>query len=44
MSEEELVANVMMSTNYLVSLLKKGWQNVGSVFLKSSMGKPIRLY
>lgn len=44
MSEEELVANVMLSTNYLVSLLKKGWQNIGSVFLKSSMGKPIRLY
>lgn len=44
MPDDELVANIMMSTNYLVSLLKKGWQNIGSVYLKSSMGKPVRLY
>lgn len=44
MSEAELVANVMLAINYLVSLLKKGWQNVGSLTLKATMSKPKRLY
>jgi large subunit ribosomal protein L10Ae len=44
MSEDQLVNNTMMSINFLVSLLKKNWQNVKSLFLKSTMGKPIRLY
>ncbi|KAJ3249925.1 hypothetical protein HDU77_007268 [Chytriomyces hyalinus] len=44
MTEDELVQNIMMSVNFLVSLLKKNWQNVKSLFIKSSMGKPIRLY
>jgi large subunit ribosomal protein L10Ae len=44
MSEDELVANIMLSINFLVSLLKKNWQNVRSLYIKSSMGKPQRLY
>ncbi|BFZ65452.1 60S ribosomal protein L10A [Saitoella coloradoensis] len=44
MTEDELVANIMLSINFLVSLLKKAWQNVGSLVIKSSMGKPFRLY
>ncbi|KAI7003512.1 hypothetical protein KC351_g14553, partial [Hortaea werneckii] len=44
MSEEELVGNVMLAINYLVSLLKKGWQNVGSLCIKASMSPPKRLY
>ncbi|CAM0142337.1 unnamed protein product [Umbelopsis sp. WA50703] len=39
-----VVANVMLAINFLVSLLKKNWQNVKSLYLKSSMGKPERLY
>ena len=34
--------NSQMSVNFLVSLLKKNWQNVGALYLKSSMGKPQR--
>jgi large subunit ribosomal protein L10Ae len=30
--------------NFLVSLLKKNWQNVRSLHIKSTMGKPIRLF
>jgi large subunit ribosomal protein L10Ae len=44
MSEDELTANIMLSINFLVSLLKKNWQNVRSLFIKSSMGKPVRVY
>jgi len=44
MSDEQLLANIMLSVNFLVSLLKKNWQNVKSLHIKSSMGKPVRLY
>lgn len=44
MSQEELVANIMLAINYLVSLLKKGWQNVGSLTIKATMSPPRRLY
>lgn len=44
MSEDQLLSNIMMSVNFLVSLLKKNWQNVKSLFIKSSMGKPVRLF
>ncbi|KAI9145339.1 60S ribosomal protein L10a [Paraphysoderma sedebokerense] len=44
MTEDQLVANTMLSINFLVSLLKKNWQNVKSLYVKSTMGKPIRLY
>ena len=44
MEEDQLIGNIMLSINYLVSLLKKGWQNVGSLTIKASMSKPYRLY
>ena len=44
MTQEQLVANVMLAINYLVSLLKKGWQNVGSLTIKATMSPPRRLY
>lgn len=44
MSEDEILGNVMLAINFLVSLLKKGWQNVGSLHIKGSMTKPQRLY
>lgn len=44
MTEDELIGNIMLAINYLVSLLKKGWQNVGSLTIKASMSKPKRLY
>jgi large subunit ribosomal protein L10Ae len=44
MTSDQLVANVMLSINYLVSLLKKGWQNVGSLTIKATMSPPKRLY
>ncbi|KAI9820010.1 MAG: 60S ribosomal protein L10a [Pycnora praestabilis] len=44
MSEDEIIGNIMLAINYLVSLLKKGWQNVGSLTIKASMSPPKRLY
>jgi len=44
MSPDELASNVNVSINFLVSLLKKHWQNVRSLHIKSSMGPPQRLY
>uniref|UniRef100_A0A8C3EYD1 Ribosomal protein n=1 Tax=Corvus moneduloides TaxID=1196302 RepID=A0A8C3EYD1_CORMO len=44
MTEDELVYNIHLAINFLVSLLKKNWQNVRALYIKSTMGKPQRLY
>jgi len=44
MGSEELAQNIHLAVNFLVSLLKKHWQNVRSLHVKSSMGPPQRLY
>ena len=44
MTDEELVQNVHLAMNFLVSLLKKHWQNVKSLHIKSTMGPVQRLY
>jgi large subunit ribosomal protein L10Ae len=43
-SEEQLVLNITMAVNFLVSLLKKNWQNVKSLYIKSTMGSVHRIY
>jgi len=40
----ELQLNIQHTINFLVSLLKKGWQNIRTLYIKSSMGKPVRIY
>merc|ERR1711976_589036 len=44
MEAEDLAQNILMAVNFLVGLLKKNWQNVKSLNIKSTMGKPVRLY
>ena len=44
MPASELVTNCVMAVNFLVSLLKKNWQNIKVLYIKSTMGKPQRLY
>lgn len=44
MSPDELAQNINLAVNFLVSLLKKNWQNVKSLHVKSTMGAPQRLY
>jgi len=44
MNEEQIRQNTVMALNFLVSLLKKNWQNLKSVYIKTTMGKPQRVY
>eukprot|EP01068_Selenidium_serpulae_P002176 Selendium_serpulae@DN2259_c0_g1_i2.p1 len=44
MTEDELRQNISLAINYLVSLLKKNWNNVKSLTVKSTMGKPQRIF
>ena len=44
MSERDIYVNTQMAVNFLVSLLKKNWQNVKCLYLKTTMGKPVRIY
>lgn len=44
LDSEVLLRNVQLSVNFLVSLLKKHWQNIKSLNIKSSMGPPMRIY
>jgi len=44
MEEDQIVSQIMLASNFLVSLLKKHWQNVGSLVVKSTMGPPFRIY
>merc|ERR1711939_1052869 len=44
MTEQQIYANVQITINFLVSLLKKNWQNIKTLHLKSTMGKSHRIY
>ena len=44
MEPPQVLENTKLAINFLVSLLKKNWQNVKVLSLKSTMGKPQRLY
>jgi len=44
MKEDEVRQNTVLALNFLVSLLKKNWQNLKSAYIKTTMGKPVRLY
>jgi large subunit ribosomal protein L10Ae len=44
MDHADIVVNTVTAVNFLVSLLKKNWQNVKSLNIKSTMGPPQRLF
>merc|ERR1712054_118774 len=44
METTPILENLKLAINFLVSLLKKNWQNVKVLYLKSTMGKPARIY
>ncbi|KAI0980598.1 hypothetical protein GJ496_009562 [Pomphorhynchus laevis] len=44
LKEDEIAANINLGVNFLSSLLKKGWQNVKTIYIKSTMGPVQRIY
>merc|ERR1719468_53163 len=44
MTPDEIRQNSLMAINFLVSLLKKNWNNVKRLHVKSTMGKPFTVY
>ena len=44
MKADELELNIKLAVNFLVSLLKKNWQNVKCLYIKSSMSEAYRIY
>mmetsp|Transcript_13600 Transcript_13600/g.23908 ORF Transcript_13600/g.23908 Transcript_13600/m.23908 type:complete len:215 (-) Transcript_13600:375-1019(-) len=44
MTDSEIRTNVVFAVNFLVSLLKKNWQNVRCLYIKTTMGKPVRIF
>ena len=44
MKDEEIRQNTVIALNFLVSLLKKNWQNLKTAYLKSTMGKSHQIY
>ena len=44
MTEDELRQNITMAINFLISLLKKGFHNIKTLTIKTTMGKPYKLY
>lgn len=44
MTQDEIILNIQLAVNFLVSLLKKAWQNIKVVYIKSSMGPPFQIH
>merc|ERR1711959_816215 len=44
MTEQQIYANIQITVNFLVSLLKKNWQNIKTLHVKSTMGKSNRIF
>jgi large subunit ribosomal protein L10Ae len=44
MTTQELYQNIQLTINFLISLLKKQWQNIKSLYIKSTMGAPVQIY
>jgi len=44
MDIKDICVNTQLSANFLASLLKKQWQNIGQIFIKTTMGPAIQIY
>ncbi|KDO16116.1 hypothetical protein SPRG_18348, partial [Saprolegnia parasitica CBS 223.65] len=43
-TKEEIIVNTQLAANFLASLLKKNWQNIKVLYLKSTMGPAMQIY
>merc|ERR1712151_200847 len=44
MDKQQIIVNTQLAGNFLASLLKKQWQNIGCMYVKSTMGPSIQIY
>mmetsp|Transcript_26773 Transcript_26773/g.53482 ORF Transcript_26773/g.53482 Transcript_26773/m.53482 type:complete len:231 (+) Transcript_26773:215-907(+) len=44
MEKQEIIVNTQLASNFLASLLKKQWQNIGQIYIKSTMGPSQQIY
>jgi large subunit ribosomal protein L10Ae len=44
MNPAEIALNIQLAVNFLVSLLKKNWQNIKILYIKSTMGPPFQIF
>mmetsp|Transcript_10061 Transcript_10061/g.30100 ORF Transcript_10061/g.30100 Transcript_10061/m.30100 type:complete len:230 (+) Transcript_10061:151-840(+) len=44
MDKQEIVTNVTLAANFLASLLKKNWQNIKVLYVKSTMGPTQQIF
>lgn len=44
MDAREIFTNTQLAANFLASLLKKQWQNIGQIYIKTTMGPSIQIY
>ena len=44
MTKDQVVVNTQLAANFLASLLKKNWQNVKVLYIKSTMGPAFQIY
>jgi large subunit ribosomal protein L10Ae len=44
MDKQKIIVNTQLAANFLASLLKKQWQNIGQIFVKTTMGPSVQIY
>eukprot|EP00485_Elphidium_margaritaceum_P023812 CAMPEP_0202714062 /NCGR_PEP_ID=MMETSP1385-20130828/62304_1 /ASSEMBLY_ACC=CAM_ASM_000861 /TAXON_ID=933848 /ORGANISM="Elphidium margaritaceum" /LENGTH=227 /DNA_ID=CAMNT_0049374629 /DNA_START=156 /DNA_END=842 /DNA_ORIENTATION=- len=44
MTEKHIEENIIAATNFVLSMMKKGWQNMKKIHVKSSMGPTFTIY
>jgi len=44
MDKKDICVNTQLAANFLASLLKKQWQNIGQIYIKTTMGPSIQIY
>jgi large subunit ribosomal protein L10Ae len=44
LDKQENIVNVQLAANFLASLLKKQWQNIGVIYIKSTMGPSVQIF
>lgn len=44
LENEQLRQNLVKAINFMVSILPKGWFNIKTIHVKTTMGKPVRVF